>query len=89
MAEASKYHTQDIGPKGEITHQSTLDGAETKTRLKKFGKIISCYGESLSFNCINAKEVMLQMLVDDGSKSRGQRISIFKPDFNVMSSFSG
>lgn len=32
---------------------------------------------------------MLQLLVDDGSKSRGQRISIFKPEFNVISSFTG
>ena len=71
MAEASKYHTQDIGPKGQITHVSGLNGDETKARLKKFGKIISCYGESLSFNCMNGKEVMLQLLIDDGSKSRG------------------
>ena len=53
------------------------------------GNIICCYGESLSFNCIDAKEVMLQMLVDDGSKSKGQRGSIFKEDFNVMSCYSG
>ena len=32
---------------------------------------------------------MLQLLIDDGSKSRGQRISIFKPEFNVMSCYSG
>lgn len=31
----------------------------------------------------------MQLLCDDGSKSRGQRLSIFKPDFNVISSFSG
>ena len=59
LGEASKYHTQDIGPKGQITHTTSLNGDETKARLKKFGKIISCYGESLSFNCISGKEVML------------------------------
>ena len=89
MAQASKFHTEDIGPKGLITHTSSVGESDTKTRLKQFGKIVSCYGESLSFNCITAKEVMLQLLVDDGSKSRGQRLSIFKADFNVMSSYSG
>ena len=32
---------------------------------------------------------MLQLLIDDGSKSRGQRMSIFKSDFNVISSYTG
>ena len=89
MAQASKFHTEDIGPKGLITHASSVEGTDTKTRLRQFGKIVSCYGESLSFNCLTAKEVMLQLVVDDGSKSRGQRMSIFKPDFNVISSFTG
>lgn len=89
MAEASKAHTLDIGPLGLITHQSTQDGVDTKARLRKFGKIINCYGESMSFNCINAKEVMMQLLVDDGSKSRGQRLSIFNDNFNIMSCFTG
>lgn len=59
MGEASKSHTLDIGPKGLISHVSTKDDADPKTRLHKFGSVINCYGESLSFHCITAKEVML------------------------------
>ena len=32
---------------------------------------------------------MCQLLVDDGSKSRGQRKNIFKQEFNVMSCYTG
>ena len=49
MAEASKAHVMDIGPKGLIGHNSSADDKGTKERLRSFGNIISCYGESLSF----------------------------------------
>ena len=33
--------------------------------------MVSCYGESLCFHCIDAKEVLLNLIIDDGSKSGG------------------
>jgi len=87
----------DIGPKGMVTHTSSEkinDGngereANAKDRLKKHGSIISCYGENLSFHCVDAKEVLMGLLVDDGSKTRGHRHNILNPDFNYMGCFTG
>ena len=82
----------DIGPKGMVSHSSSEkinpDGsgereANAKDRLKKHGSIISCYGENLSFHCVDAKEVIMGLLVDDGSKTRGHRHNILNPDFNL------
>ena len=39
--------------------------------------------------CKTAKEVMINLLVDDGSESRGHRTNIFKTEFNVFSSYTG
>jgi len=86
----------DIGPKGMVTHTSSEkinDGngereANAKDRLKKHGSIISCYGENLSFHCVDAKEVLMGLLVDDGSKTRGHRHNILNPDFNYMGCFT-
>jgi uncharacterized protein YkwD len=69
MAEASKSHVMDIGPKGLLGHESTSNNQTVKERLSKFGNIISCYGESLAFHCIDAKEVLMQLIIDDGSKT--------------------
>lgn len=55
---AAREHVQDIGPKGLVQHESS-DGTTVKERLKKYGKIVTCYGENLSFHCETAMEVVL------------------------------
>jgi uncharacterized protein YkwD len=73
--QATKDHVMDIGPKGMVSHSSSekikgengMRDANAKDRLKKHGSIISCYGENLSFHCVDAKEVIMGLLVDDGS----------------------
>ena len=55
---ASRAHTTDIGSKGFVQHESS-DGTPVKERLKRYGKIITCYGENLSFHCETALDVIL------------------------------
>lgn len=43
----------------------------------------------MTFGTINDEEVLIQLLVDDGSNSRGHRANILNPEFNFMGSFSG
>lgn len=56
---AAKQHVQDIGPKGLVQHESS-DGTTVKERLKRYGKIVTCYGENLSFHSDTALDVVLQ-----------------------------
>lgn len=56
---AARQHVVDIGPKGLVQHESS-DGTSVKERLKRFGKIVTCYGENLSFHSETAMEVILQ-----------------------------
>ena len=60
-----------------------------KERLRKYGKVIAVYGENLSFKTETAKDVLIQLIVDDGVQSRSHRTNIFNPDFNVMGCFTG
>jgi uncharacterized protein YkwD len=60
-----------------------------KHRIRKYGNLISCYGENLAVGCITPMEVMLQLLIDDGSKSRGHRNNVLNPDFNYLGCFTG
>ena len=58
LSRAARDHVLDIGPKGLVQHESS-DGTSVKERLKKYGKIVTCYGENLSFHCETAMEVIL------------------------------
>jgi uncharacterized protein YkwD len=51
IAMASKDHATDIGPKGLIQHDSSDGKSGVKERLRKYGNVVSCYGENLSFHC--------------------------------------
>lgn len=88
IAQASKDHASDIGPKGLIQHDSSDGKTGVKERLRKYGNVVSCYGENLSFHCDEAKEVMIQLIVDDGVQNRGHRENIFNTEFNVMGCFT-
>ncbi len=56
---AARHHVNDIGPRGLVQHESS-DSTSVKERLKKYGKIVTCYGENLSFHSETALEVLLQ-----------------------------
>ena len=58
LGRAARDHVIDIGPKGLVQHESA-DGTSVKERLKKYGKIVTCYGENLSFHCESALDVVL------------------------------
>jgi hypothetical protein len=42
-----------------IQHDSSNGKMTVKDRLRKYGNVVSCYGENLSFHCEDAKEVMI------------------------------
>lgn len=88
MSLASQDHARDIGPKGLIQHDSSDHKTGVKERLRKYGNVVSCYGENLSFHCEDAKEVMIQLIVDDGVENRGHRENVFNHEFNVMGCFT-
>ena len=89
VAQASKDHADDIGKKGLIQHDSSDGKTGVKDRLRKYGNVVSCYGENLSFHCETAQEVLIQLVVDDGVQNRGHRENIFNPEFNVMGCYTG
>ena len=60
-----------------------------KDRLRNYGKIVTCYGENLSFHCDTAKQVVMQLVVDDGVPNRGHRENIFNNDFRCVGIYTG
>jgi len=59
VSKAADDHTRDIGAKGLIQHDSSDGKTGVKERLRKYGNVVSCYGENLSFHCDDAKSVLI------------------------------
>lgn len=59
-------------------------------RLSTGAARVSCYGENLTYFCDDAKEVLLQIIVDDGhSEERFHRNNLFSDRFHVMGCYTG
>lgn len=86
---ACQDHLQDIGPKGLTQHESSDGTTNVKERLDKYGNVVGWCGENLSFGCEEAKDILIQLIIDDGVQSRGHRANIFNPEFRVMACSTG
>ena len=61
-------------------------------RLKEYGKPISCFAENIAYFCEDAKEALLQLIVDDSDKTPARRFHreiVFSPDFRVIGCYTG
>jgi len=91
LAEAAKYHANDLGPKGLMSHDSS-DGTTAGKRIDRFlakQKQVVGFGECMSAGMTSGKDVVLQLLVDDGVKSRGHRANMTNPAFIYCGCYTG
>jgi len=59
-----------------------------QTRIAKFGTFTSTIGENIAYGTTGGKEIVLQLIIDDGVPSRGHRTNILKPEFLALGSWS-
>jgi uncharacterized protein YkwD len=78
LARAAQDHVRDTGPKGARGHNGS-DGSDVGSRIKRYTQIKHGWSENISYGMDTARNVIIQLIVDDGVPDRGHRKNILRP----------
>lgn len=81
LALAARRHARDIGPRGGLEHVGA-DGVRLSGRLNRLGIWQGLIAENISTLEEDPRQVVIQLLVDDGVPGRGHRLNLFYPDLH-------
>ena len=80
LSQACKDHAKDLGSKGQSSHEGS-DGSGLSERIEKYIEWDGAVGENLDFCYKFAVNIVMNIIVDDGSKEKHQRENLFNPEF--------
>ena len=83
LAGAAADHVRDQGPIGGLEHVGS-DGSDPASRAERRGRWIEAIGENIAYGDNPAREVVVQLLVDDGVPDRGHRGNLLDPRWGVQ-----
>mmetsp|Transcript_19970 Transcript_19970/g.20017 ORF Transcript_19970/g.20017 Transcript_19970/m.20017 type:complete len:211 (+) Transcript_19970:25-657(+) len=83
LARAAQSHVNDTGPLGIVGHTGSREN-NLGDRLSQFGKWSDCIGECLDYSSVNAFEVIVSFVIDDGLPTRPHRKIVMNPRFKKV-----
>lgn len=72
-------HVLDQGRTGAIGHPGS-DGSLAPARAQRYG-VANGVGENIAYGLETPRDVVIQLVVDDGVPDRGHRVNCFRPGF--------
>jgi uncharacterized protein YkwD len=82
LAAGAADHVEDQGPIGGLEHVGT-DGSDPARRAERRGRWLVAMAENIAYGENPAREVVIQLLVDDGVLDRGHRNNILDAKWAV------
>ena len=77
---AAQQHSSTQGETNQTGHTG-VDGSTPFTRIEKCGTYKTA-GENISYGAMSGRDIVVQLLIDDGVSSRGHRKNIMNKDFS-------
>ena len=88
LSRAARDHVRDSGPGGRLGHAGS-DGSSPRDRIERHGQWQHRFGENIAYGISDAREIVIQLLIDDGVPDRGHRRNILEPGFRVVGTHFG
>ncbi len=83
MSLGARDLARDQGPRGSTGHVGS-DGSQPWDRVARYGDWEGEIAENVAYGFDTARDVVVQLIIDDGVRGRGHRVNIFKPEFRVV-----
>ena len=80
LARAAKDQVRLQGPKGQTGH-SGPDGSTPDSRVRRYDPGRRFLGENIAYGSSRARDIVVDLLVDDGVPGRGHRENLLRKDF--------
>ena len=79
---AAKDHVKDQGKTGQTGHTGS-DKSSPKDRIVRHGSFGSSWSmaENIAYGSVTGRDIVVDLLIDDGVKNRGHRVNILNGDF--------
>ncbi|GHV92112.1 hypothetical protein AGMMS50268_26150 [Spirochaetia bacterium] len=85
---AAKDHVNDQSKTGRTGHDGS-DKSTPFTRMGRYGKGYKTAGENIAYGTNTGRDIIVNLLIDDGVPSRGHRQNIMKRDYNQTGTAAG
>jgi hypothetical protein len=79
---AAKDHANDLATKGMSGHTGS-DGSLPNARVDRYGDWEGSIGETVFYEINPARQIVISLIIDDGTPNRGHRRNIFDPNYKV------
>jgi len=83
VSRACAEHLADLQDGAMCSHVGK-DGSTPEDRVARHGSFREQCGENIVFGALTAREVVYQMLIDDGAPERGHRANLLNMDFHFV-----
>ncbi len=80
---AARDHQKDQQKTGKTGHTGK-DGSNMKERVERYGKWLNRIGENIAYGNSSARQIVVFLLIDDGVKTRGHRLTLLDDRFNLV-----
>lgn len=82
LCQAAKDHANDLATKGMSGHLGS-DGSLPNARVDRYGDWEGSIGETVFYEISPARQIVISLIIDDGTPTRGHRRNIFDANYKV------